>query len=630
MRAKNVVFLISLLSSLVACGPKARNSDGDDCASVCTAQGFRQCHADGTFDPPVACADDQICDPNNGCVTCVANEPYCGGVDDSEVWQCNATGTGGTKVSDCPGDTVCSNGTCKDACQRALDLPSNVGCDFWAVDLDNEASVILGGAVNDAAAEQFAVAVANNNAYAVSVKITKNAGRVGQAINEQPVLTVEVPANTVKRINLPQREVDGAMGQNGTYRRNSGSGTFVSPHAYHLVSTGPVVAYQFNPIEQKFSNDASTLIPIQALGTNYFVMGYQTANPCGATDFPGGAPEGIPDHGAITIMPIEDGTEVTVIATHEIAASGGDSGLTIPQTPAGTPLTFKLNRYDVANLETFQPKASLSECIALAMRHNGDFTGTQIRTSRPVAVFTSLERGMGFGGATPAPVPAPNNDQEMCCTDHLEEQLLPTTALGREFVVARSPVRSTDPNWKEPDIFRVLATEDGTVVTTTAPNVGTFTLNRGQQRTFPSTVGFTITATRAIMVGQVLVPQRFIADGGVGDPSLLTVPAAEQFRKDYVFLVPGTFRDDFAVLSMPSDAAITLDGQPLAAAQGCKEAPIGMMNGETYKQVICPLADGQHAVTGDKPFGLTVFGYYNVGSYAYVGGSDVKLINPIE
>ena len=27
--------------------------------------------------------------------------------------------------------------------------------------------------------------------------------------------------------------------------------------------------------------------------------------------------------------------------------------------------------------------------------------------------------------------------------------------------------------------------------------------------------------------------------------------------------------------------------------------------------------------------GLSVYGYYSVGSYAFVGGSDVKLINPI-
>jgi hypothetical protein len=51
-----------------------------------------------------------------------------------------------------------------------------------------------------------------------------------------------------------------------------------------------------------------------------------------------------------------------------------------------------------------------------------------VRSSKPVAVFTSLERGIGLGGAEP-PDP-PNWDGNSCCTDHMEEQMLPTTALG--------------------------------------------------------------------------------------------------------------------------------------------------------------------------------------------------------
>jgi hypothetical protein len=35
----------------------------------------------------------------------------------------------------------------------------------------------------------------------------------------------------------------------------------------------------WNPIIQQFSNDASTLIPRQALGTDYIISGYETANP---------------------------------------------------------------------------------------------------------------------------------------------------------------------------------------------------------------------------------------------------------------------------------------------------------------------------------------------------------------
>ena len=43
--------------------------------------------------------------------------------------------------------------------------------------------------------------------------------------------------------------------------------------------------------------------------------------------------------------------------------------------------------------------------------------------------------------------------------------------LGKEFAIPRSPVRSTDPGWKEPDIVRVVATVDNTQITTNLPAV---------------------------------------------------------------------------------------------------------------------------------------------------------------
>jgi hypothetical protein len=119
--------------------------------------------------------------------------------------------------------------------------------------------------------------------------------------------------------------------------------------------------------------------------------------------------------------------------------------------------------------------------------------------------------------------------------------------------------------------------------------------------------------------------------GQTGDPSMLTIPAAEQHRKDYVFLVPATFERNFAVFSKPVAAHITLDGMPLDSVEfsDCVKAPIGDIVGVPYEQVTCPLTDGHHSATADMPFGLSVYGRYNVGAYSFVGGSDVKLINPI-
>jgi len=208
------------------------------------------------------------------------------------------------------------------------------------------------------------------------------------------------------------------------------------------------------------------------------------------------------------------------------------------------------------------------------------------------------------------------------------------TALGREFAVARSPIRSTDPTgWVEPDIIRVVGSADQTLVQTSLPApYNQFMVNARQKITFAAKTGFTISADKAIQVASYQVPQHFVKHGFIGDPSMLTIPAAEQHRKDYVFLVPATFEKNYAVFAKPVDAQITLDGMALDSVEfsTCVKAPIGTLQNVEYEQVTCLLPEGHHQASADQPFGLSVYGYYNVGSYAFIGGSDIKIINPIE
>jgi hypothetical protein len=614
---------LALAIAVAACDGNPRPGTGDGCG-VCTALGYQAC-IDGVLQPPVQCPPDQICAAGLGCVVCIPDDPYCMG---NEIWQCNADGSGGTYVDTCQGDLVCSNGACLTPCEAAGNEPSNVGCDFWAVDLDNEAV-----SFNDATMQQFAVVIANNNDMPAGVRVTMNAGRVGQPVVEQEVTVGTVPPRGILRVDLPQREVDGTMGQNAGYMFGSGSHTFVSPHAYHITTTMPVVAYQFNPIVQQYSNDASILIPIQALGTHYYVVGFPTANPCGPGEGQMGHMASIPDHTAITIAAVSDDTHVTVNATHRIHPSGGDSGLVIPQVEPGTPLQMTLDRYDVANLESWQPEVDIFSCINMAAMYRGDFTGTVVTSDKPIVVFTALERGLGLGDAENV-TESPNwNGTDFCCTEHFEEQLFPTTALGKEFAVARSAVRSTDPGWKEPDIYRVLATENDTAITTNLPTpYGSFTLQQGQHKDFWAQTGFSLSSTKPIHLAKFLVPQQYIPDGFIGDPSMALHPAAEQFRKEYVFLVPDTWRDNYIVISRPEGAMMTFDGLPFGGDEfdNCYTGPIGPVAGVLYDQITCLVTEGSHILRSDKPIGLMVFGYYSVGAYSFAGGSDVKIINPIE
>ena len=612
-----------LFGLFVACGPSAKEDGAiGACAGRCNGLGFQECLEPGVFADPIQCPEGQICLGEQGCGVCRPDSNYCVGDD---IFTCDASGNGGTFVESCDNGALCSFGECKTPCEQAEDNPSNVGCFFWSVDLDNEAAT-LGSITNDAAAQQYAVAIANNNELPTTVRIFKNNARVGQPLEEELVMERTVAAGDLEQFDLPQREVDGTMGQNGVYERGSGSGTFVSPHGYRIVSSLPVVAYQFNPIIQQFSNDASILIPEQALGKDYYVMGWPTSNPCSTAPGTPFYQESFPDYTSVTIVGTEDSTEVNVVATHPIRASGGDSGLVVSQTPAGQLLQLSLNKYDVINLESDQPIVrSITDCFNFTS-HDGDFTGTKVTSNNKVVVFSSNERATGDMEG----LPRPTGSDDSCCTDHLEQQMFPTTALGREFAVSRSPIRSQG-GYVEPDMYRVMATKDNTVVRTSlASPFDTINLDEGQFFTFYSDKGFSAKSEGgAIMLGQFLVSQDLTLNG-IGDPTFIVIPAAEQHRKSYVFLVPTTFENNYMVLTMPEDASAELDGQNLNGLMTCESAQIGLVAGRNYIQRTCDVGEGVHRVTSDDPMGLTVYGYYNVGSYGYPGGSDVKIINPIE
>ncbi|HTJ46043.1 MAG TPA: IgGFc-binding protein [Kofleriaceae bacterium] len=586
-------FVVAIAVNAIACGPNNKNNgDGDAGGSVCTP-------------------GNRYCDPAN----------------DHQVIQCNDDGQGTTVVETCNNADACLGGTCVDACSAADGTPSSVGCHFFAVDLDNEAVKTQFGITNDATAQQFSVVVANVNDYPVRVDVFENDAPYGQPLQEKMVSSSMISANDVKQIDLPQREVDGTMGQTGGYAMdmNGTTGTFVSSRAYKIDSTGPVVAVQFNPIVQQFSNDASLLLPRNGIGMHYTTLGWPTSNPCGAPPGDMSYMQSIPDHTFVTILGVQPDTHVTVIPAHPVKAAYQGSGVAIPQTPKGTPMQFSVGPYDVVNLESDQPQVSIFDCLN-HVDQDGDFTGTKITSDKPVMVFTGNERGNGTGGANPPP--PPGWDNETCCTDHLEEQLLPTEAWGKKFVVSRSPVRSTG-GYEEPDLYRVLAWTNGTQVTTSLPApFDHFTLDAGQWKTLYAYGGFTVQADNgAIQVGQYLVSQGLTANG-IGDPSFTIFPAIDQFRQHYVFLVPTTFQDNYMVVSMPVGSHIELDGS-VEFPPTCTQRDIGEVDGKMYRQWTCRLEPGPHKITTDEAAQLIIYGYYNVGSYAFLGGSNVNIINPI-
>ena len=99
-----------------------------------------------------------------------------------------------------------------------------------------------------------------------------------------------------------------------------------------------------------------------------------------------------------------------------------------------------------------------------------------------------------------------------------------------------------------------------------------------------------------------------------------------------MFLTPSTFSANYVVISMPVSTRVLLDGGDINGDEFmrlCTYELAGEIDGTNYQAVTCPVSEGGHLLEGDLPVGIMVYGYYNVGSYGYAGGSDLERINPL-
>ena len=583
-----------------AASPTGGSGGGLFGCDSCQENAYQHCDADGNPTNPEPCGDSLVCVPGRGCLACTPGLDTCVG---NEVHACTDAGQPGDLIATCDPSLgqVCSAGVCTTECDAAADSPSNVGCEFWALDLPNERGM------NDAAAGQWGVVISNVGQTTATVVIEKNSADVGQLQNVELVTTLTIPPSGLEQVPMDRREVTGWV--EGQADPPGPPMTWLSSTAFRITSTTPLIVYQFNNFQNSFSNDASLLIPRTGLGSIYRVLGFPTANPVAII----GHIAGIPDHSSVTVVGVASGTVVNVKLGHAIV---GDAVHGIPAAQAGDTVTTTLSAFDVLNLASF--------CGALGC--TGDMTGTIVESSEPVAVFSSGERAIAPYASDPptagAP-PAPPGFQDLCCTDHFEKQMFPVTTMGKKFVVTRSPLRSHLSAYKEPDVLRFLGVAADAAVTTNlpAPN-DSFALTPGQLLETWTTQSFVLETSEPIIVGQILVSQSFTEDW-IGDPSLMVFPPVDQYRSHYVFLVPDSWTLNYVVFASPVDAHLMLDA---AAPAGCVNEAAGTIDGTDYEAVTCPLGAGAHVADGDLPFGISVYGYGTTGSYAFPGGADVQKI----
>lgn len=574
-------------------------SDGAVTCGFCFVKDYTPCE-NGNPGPVITCPD--ACVPGKGCLPCNPSTNVCVG---NEVHKCADDGMSSeelVEVCDVQNGKLCSDGKCGTACEIAEEQSSNVGCEFWAVDLDQiDGDTIIGP--SDPSKMPWGVVLSNAGQSQANVTIEMNEAPPGQPPQPVVVAQVSLQATSLEKIVLPTREVDCGL-QPDDY---AAPGTCLSSQAFRITSSAPIIVYQFNVFENAFSNDASLLLPTHSLGKVHRIIGWGAGHPFLPIPIPGA---GV-DRSYVTVVGTQANTQVTVKPSWRIRGNPP-----IAATAAGGEIVATIGAFDVLNLET-DDGTFQDDPITMA-----DLSGTSVVATAPVAVFSGTESA-GSPGPFDVPKPPGAGDDVTCCLDHLEEQVFPAEAVGKNYVITRSPVRSTG-SFREPDVIRFLGVaEPANVTTTLPPPYNSFTLQPGEVKTTWTQNNFSVVSTAPVSVGQILVSQGYVEGGAVGDPSLTIYPPVEQYRTEYVILTPGSWIENWVVIAAEVDAEVVLDG---TTTLGCMTEPAGTVENITWESRVCPLNEGVHELHGTKPFGIVAYGYGAAGSYAFVGGADVKKI----
>ncbi len=598
------------------CPDGQRCFNGECGAVMCTPNTIERCEANGqwygcnplgTGKGAFDCKTGLTC-VDQKCVTrvCQAGEGRC--LDEDTILLCNEAGTAyevTKKCQDISPKTVCEEGQCISICEKTTKNASYIGCEYWAVDLDN--ALDPGG--YDAAGQPFAVVLSNTHeTLEANVQIITRKNNTLTTM-----LDFVIPPKSIKKAILPDGCYDGGV---SCPEASAVNATSITQMAYHIKSDLPITAAQFNPLDNVgvFSNDASLLFPTTALGKRYMIM----ARKQNYDVFSAFA----------TIVAVEPGqTEVKFKSSCSIRSGWDKNGGEISAMKKGQTQTFILDQYDVLNLET----AAFGE----------DPTGSVITANKNIAVFAGVEatsiperEALVCGGSTGL---AADKCCITCCADHIEHQQYPLGAWGKEYNAAKLKARNM-----ERDVWRILSRTDGTRVTTT-PNVfetgtqgfdGTaLTLNAGQWIDITTRESFNIHASSPVLVGQFMTGSddpmnmtecrldndwRGAKSAGIGDPAYIIGVPIEQYRKQYTFLAPSDYINDYVSIVAPVGTTVVLDGETLPQSDFI---PFG---DEKYAVAYKLIEDGRHDLTASERVGLFSYGVDSYVSYGYPAGLDLR------
>jgi hypothetical protein len=298
-------------------------------------------------------------------------------------------------------------------CQEAASAHSSVGCEFWPTIVANPVWTDFDPAVVLANGGKTAAAVTIDGPCGFHKDATIAAGQL------QAVLL-----NWVSALKGPEfSKVNTSGGRlNYSIRVNGG--------AYHVQSSLPLTAWQFNPLQYtknmcpelpgdpsclSASVGASLLIPVTAMTGNYRVFAYSSKN---EGDLWGTVP------GGIAITATADNTNVKVqleprcgveiyptimLGTCVSASPTGD----LPAQNGGDIYTLQMNAGDVVQL--------VGAWAQYPQTKNADISGSVLNADKPIQVIS-------FNAIAQVP------DYSVANADNMEE-MLPSEVIGKKYLV---------------------------------------------------------------------------------------------------------------------------------------------------------------------------------------------------
>jgi hypothetical protein len=545
--------------------------DGSPNEIVCDGDTAVTCDAAGDIASTEDCdvANDFHCWFGIGCVQCYPGTTWCEGDD---VVECAGDGQSYSVIQTCDtanGD-VCDGGQCVSLCYQAEQTRSSIGCKFYGVDMEQYPGY---------ESLQYAIVVSNVSETLVA-RVNVERKDAGTWVS---VDAAEIQAQNLAIFSLQDRQ------SNGTSLNIGG--------AYRVTSSIPVIAYQFNPLDNgSCTSDASLLLPASAFDTVYVATAWGSQVPGFGVD-----------SSEIDIVAEVDGTQVTITPSVATAAGAG-----IAPGLAGNPMPpITLDEGDVLQIVNDPTNAT-----------GQNLEGTMIEATERVAVF---------GGHRCANIP-----HGVTCCDHVEEMVFGLQTWGVEYVGARMPTRTSPP---EVSVWHFLAGDVATILTFSAsaevtglPPGNTLTLAAGQSVEFQiagsvfNPGDFVVTGTEAFLVTQYMAGEDVASGVSTGDPCMVQSVPVEQYLDNYVVLVPNSWDPDHMTLSRTPGETIVVDGNDVDFWPAWSEIVTITPDWEVVR---IDVEDGQHVLAGSAPFGVIISGADGYDSYCYPGGLNQQIINDL-